>query len=58
MIIDDEELGPSQLTYEQLALETSRFAELLRNLGVAPGERLMIRLPNLASCTPSPFLGD
>ena len=56
MIIDDEELGPSQLTYEQLALETSRFAELLRNLGIATGERLMIRLPN-SLMYPVAFLG-
>ena len=56
MIIDDEELGPSQLTYEQLALQTSRFAELLRNLGIAPGERLMIRLPN-SLMYPVAFLG-
>jgi acetyl-CoA synthetase len=56
MIVDDEELGPSQLTFEQLALETSRFAELLRNLGIAPGARLIIRLPN-SLMYPVAFLG-
>lgn len=35
-----------QATFAELARETNRFAELLRGLGIAPGARAMVRLPN------------
>lgn len=56
MIVEDDELGVSTATYRQLAQATSRFAQLLRNLGVAAGERVLIRLPN-SLAYPTAFLG-
>jgi acetyl-CoA synthetase len=56
MIVEDGELGTSELTYGELATRTSRFAELLRRLNIAPGERVLIRLPN-SLAYPTAFLG-
>jgi acetyl-CoA synthetase len=56
MIVEDDGLGVSTATYRQLAQATSRFAQLLRNLGVAAGERVLIRLPN-SLAYPTAFLG-
>jgi acetyl-CoA synthetase len=38
--------GTREATFTELAETTSRFAQLLRLLGVAAGERVLIRLPN------------
>jgi acetyl-CoA synthetase len=46
VIVDDDASGVRQLTFAELAAATSRFAALLAGLGTAPGERLLIRLPN------------
>lgn len=56
MIVEDERLGSSEITFAQLAERTSRFAQLLRNLGILPGERVLIRLPNSLDY-PTAFLG-
>ena len=56
MIVEDDVLGVSTATYRQLAQATSRFAQLLRNLGVSAGERVLIRLPN-SLAYPTAFLG-
>jgi acyl-coenzyme A synthetase/AMP-(fatty) acid ligase len=56
MIVEDDALGVSTATYRQLAQATSHFAQLLRNLGVAAGERVLIRLPN-SLAYPTAFLG-
>ncbi|HTO50533.1 MAG TPA: acyl-CoA synthetase [Burkholderiales bacterium] len=56
MIVEDDARGTSQATYAELADRTSRFAQLLRNLGVGAGERVLIRLPN-SLAYPSAFLG-
>ena len=56
MIVEDDELGVSQATYKELAERTSRFAQLLRDLGVEDGERVLIRLPNCLDY-PTAFLG-
>lgn len=56
MIVEDDALGTSQITYRELADRTSRFAQLLRNLGVGPGERVLVRLPNSIDY-PTAFLG-
>jgi acetyl-CoA synthetase len=56
MIVEDEQYGTSQATYAELAERTSRFAQLLRNLGVGPGERVLISLPNSLDY-PIAFLG-
>src|SRR5262245_51046602 len=46
VICDDEARGVRQVTFGELARSTSRFAQLLRNLGIDDGERVLIRLPN------------
>ena len=56
MIVEDDALGTSTITYRSLAERTSRFAQLLRNLGIGAGERVLIRLPNSLDY-PTAFLG-
>ncbi len=56
MIVEDDELGVSTATYQDLAEATSRFAQLLRNLGVRTEDRVLIRLPN-SLAYPTAFLG-
>jgi acyl-coenzyme A synthetase/AMP-(fatty) acid ligase len=56
MIVEDDALGTSSITYGELAGRTSRFAQLLRNLGVAAGDRVLVRLPNSIDY-PTAFLG-
>ena len=56
MIVEDDRLGTRTATYRELADRTSRFAQLLRNLGVAAGERVLVRLPNSLDY-PTAFLG-
>ena len=56
MIVEDDALGTSRITYRDLADRTSRFAQLLRNLGVARGDRVLVRLPNSIDY-PTAFLG-
>lgn len=56
MIVEDDRLGTSQITFAVLAARTSRFAQLLRNLEVGTGERILIRLPNSLDY-PTAFLG-
>jgi acyl-coenzyme A synthetase/AMP-(fatty) acid ligase len=45
MIVEDDIRGTSQATYAELAARTSR-RQLLRQLGIGAGERVLIRLPN------------
>jgi acyl-coenzyme A synthetase/AMP-(fatty) acid ligase len=56
MIVEDDVRGVAQATYAELAARTSRFAQLLRNLGIGAGERVLIRLPNSLDY-PTAFLG-
>ena len=56
MIVEDDARGTSQATYAELAARTSRFGQLLRNLGIGAGERVLIRLPNSLDY-PTAFLG-
>lgn len=56
MIVEDDALGTSSITYRALAARTDRFAQLLRNLGIGAGERVLIRLPNSIDY-PTAFLG-
>jgi acetyl-CoA synthetase len=56
MIVEDDILGTSQITFAALADRTSRFDQVLRNLGVGIGERVLIRLPNSLDY-PTAFLG-
>ncbi|HQY46082.1 MAG TPA: acyl-CoA synthetase [Usitatibacteraceae bacterium] len=56
MIVEDDALGTSAITFRELAARTSRFAQLLRNLGIPRGDRVLIRLPNSLDY-PTAFLG-
>ena len=56
MIVEDDALGTVTSTYADLAQRTSQFAQLLRRQGIAPGDRVLIRLPNSIDY-PTAFLG-
>ncbi|HEY2630040.1 MAG TPA: acyl-CoA synthetase [Usitatibacter sp.] len=56
MIVEDDALGTSSITYGELARRTSRFAQHLRDLGVSAGDRVLVRLPNSIDY-PTAFLG-
>jgi len=56
VVVDDDRTGVRQATFAELAAETSRFAQLLRDLGVGAGERVLIRLANCLEY-PVVFLG-
>lgn len=56
MVVEDDARGTSSITYRELAERTSRFAELLRSMGVAAGDRVLIRLPNSIDY-PTAFFG-
>jgi acetyl-CoA synthetase len=56
VVCDNDLSGDCQLTFAQLAALTSRFAQLLRELGLGAGERVLIRLPNCIEY-PVVFLG-
>lgn len=56
MIVEDDAKGTSQITFAELAKRTDRFAQLLRNLEVALGDRVLVRLPNSLDY-PTAFLG-
>jgi acyl-coenzyme A synthetase/AMP-(fatty) acid ligase len=46
VICDDAASGVRQLTFAELATRTSQLAQLLRQLGIGAGDRVLIRLPN------------
>lgn len=46
MVVEDDTLGVSRATFGELADQSSRFNQLLRNLGVETEDRVLIRLPN------------
>lgn len=56
MIVEDDALGTSSITFAELAQRTDQFAQVLRNLGVNVGDRVLIRLPNSLDY-PIAFLG-
>ncbi len=56
MIVEDDALGTSQITFTELAHKTDQFAQLLRNLNLKVGDRVLIRLPNSLDY-PIAFLG-
>jgi acetyl-CoA synthetase len=56
MIVEDDVRGTSQITFAELARKTDQFAQLLRNLKVKVGDRVLIRLPNSLDY-PIAFLG-
>jgi len=57
MIVEDDRLGVSTATYRELSESSSRFAQLLRDLGVEAEDRVLIRLPN-SLAYPTAFLGS
>ncbi len=57
MIVGDDALGTSNATYRELANRTDRFGQLLRNLEIEAGERVLVRLPNCLDY-PTAFLGS
>lgn len=56
MIVEDDSLGTSEITFAGLSKRTSQFAQLLRNIGIDAGDRVLIRLPNSLDY-PTAFLG-
>lgn len=56
MIVEDDIRGTSEITFTELAQKTDQFAQLLRNLDVKVGDRVLIRLPNSLEY-PIAFLG-
>ncbi|HSH86627.1 MAG TPA: acyl-CoA synthetase [Methylophilus sp.] len=56
MIVEDDTFGTSTITFAGLADLTDRFAQVLRDLGVMAGDRILIRLPNSLDY-PIAFLG-
>lgn len=56
MIVDNDVAGDRQVTFAELATQTSQFAQLLRDLGVNAADRVLIRLPNCIQF-PTVFLG-
>ena len=56
MIVEDDIFGTSTITFAELARKTDLFAQLLRNLNVQVGDRVLIRLPNSLDY-PIAFLG-
>ncbi len=57
MIVEDDTLGTSQYTYQELAQASSRFAQLLINSGIQAQDRVLIRLPNSLDY-PTAFFGS
>lgn len=56
MIVEDDTLGTASITFAELAHKTDQFAQVLRDLGIKPGDRILIRLPNSLDY-PIAFLG-
>ena len=56
MIVEDDSLGTSSMTFKELALKTDQFSQVLRELNVRAGDRVLIRLPNSLEY-PIAFLG-
>lgn len=56
MIVEDDALGSKQITFAELSRQTNQFAQVLRNLNVKVGDRVLIRLPNSLEY-PIAFLG-
>jgi acetyl-CoA synthetase len=56
MVVEDDVLGTEQITFAELARKTDQFAQVLRNLKVKVGDRVLIRLPNSLDY-PIAFLG-
>jgi acetyl-CoA synthetase len=56
MIVENDELGTSEITFKELAKKTDQFAQLLVNNEFKKEDRVLIRLPNSIDY-PISFLG-
>jgi acetyl-CoA synthetase len=56
MIVEDDYFGTSSMTFKELAGKTDQFAQVLRELEVKVGDRVLVRLPNSLEY-PIAFLG-
>jgi acetyl-CoA synthetase len=56
MIVEDDALGTDTITFTELSHKTNQFAQLLRNLKLNKGDRVLVRLPN-SLAYPIAFLG-
>ena len=56
MIVEDDQLGSSNITYDELAAKTNQFAEIIKNLKLEKQSRVLVRLPNCLHY-PIAFLG-
>ncbi|MBT6140471.1 MAG: acyl--CoA ligase, partial [Nitrosomonadales bacterium] len=56
MIVEDDQLGSSNITYDELAAKTNQFSEIIKNLKLEKQSRVLVRLPNCLHY-PIAFLG-
>ena len=56
MIVEDDALGTSQISFGELSQKTNQFAELLKSLNLQKQSRVLVRLPNSLNY-PIAFLG-
>jgi acetyl-CoA synthetase len=56
MIVEDDTHGTDTITFTALSHQTNQFAQLLRNLKLSKGDRVLVRLPN-SLAYPIAFLG-
>jgi acyl-coenzyme A synthetase/AMP-(fatty) acid ligase len=56
MIVEDDTRGTDTITFTELSHKTNQFAQLLRNLKLNKGDRVLVRLPN-SLAYPVAFLG-
>ena len=56
MIVEDDVLGTSQISFGELSQKTNQFAELLKGLNLEKKSRVLVRLPNSLNY-PIAFLG-
>lgn len=56
MIVEDDTRGTETITFSGLSQKTNQFSQLLRDLDIGEGERVLVRLPNSLEY-PIAFLG-
>ena len=56
MIVEDDQLGSSNITYDELTAKTNQFSEIIKNLKLEKQSRVLVRLPHCLHY-PIAFLG-
>lgn len=56
LIVEDDQLGTKSLSYRALDQQSAKIVTLLNQLGINPGDRVLIRLPN-STDYPESFFG-